>query len=205
MVEWYLSDATLLVNIGAILIGFLIEVKLVTIKTIKDTTKKGKELLNIITLDESIKELIKSDFMSYSLPDNLPMIVKPKKWGEYNQLGGFLLNGVSHIQDLIIKKPILKLKSEFSENNIIFNLINHLNSVKYKINNDVLNFILSNNNKFNFYTEDKTLHPYKSKPKLTKKEKKELKSYQSKVNLDYNIINIAIWILIYQVFIYLLE
>lgn len=82
------------------------------------------------------------------LPVRILMIVKPKYYTQetvdgqvIEKLGGYLLNNVKTSNTLIIDKWNLKKSSEIENDNIVYNLVNNISSVGYKINKDVLNFI----------------------------------------------------------------
>ena len=53
------------------------------------------------------------------------------------------------LKEIIIKNSRLNKNSIISQKNIIYNTINNMSSVGYKINKPVLDFILLNNDKFN--------------------------------------------------------
>ena len=68
-------------------------------------------------------------------------------------------------------------------------MVNFINSVPFKINENVLDFILENNNKYNFFTDSNYSHPLASlKSKLTKTQAKELEAFYSKKFLEQNIL-----------------
>jgi DNA-directed RNA polymerase len=71
-------------------------------------------------------------------------------------------------------------------------LVNNISSVSYKINREVLDFILSNNDEYNFITDPKYVHPLSLKNKLTKKDKTKLESFNSTRSLEQNIIGLAL-------------
>jgi hypothetical protein len=80
------------------------------------------------------------------------MLVTPKKYkkdGNIEILGGYLLNGELYEDDIIIKNSRLRSNSIISDKNIIYDTINNMSSVGYKINKEVLNFIYLYNDKFN--------------------------------------------------------
>jgi len=123
------------------------------------------------------------------------MIVKPKLYelvnNNYTQLGGYLLNGVEFLDEIILSNWELKSEIKFTSNNQIINLVNYINSVAFKINKNVLDFILKNNNKYYFFIEPNKIHDLALKTRLTKDEKKELESFYSKKYLEANILGLA--------------
>lgn len=125
---------------------------------------------------EASKSLVKSSTILLTPPFRLPSIVTPKPYTLSKGkvwLGGYLLNDVEYADPLILKNHSLDQESIVRPKNHIYDVINKLNSVGYKINSEVLNFIISNPN----YYKDILLsenHPLSSKPKLSKSEKKNI-------------------------------
>ena len=61
------------------------------------------------------------------------------------------------------------MSNKYIENkNIIFDVINNLSSVGYKINIPVLNFILENGLNYNLFTDPDFVHPLEIKKKQNK-------------------------------------
>jgi DNA-directed RNA polymerase len=124
------------------------------------------------------------------------MIVPPKLYGpcvnNKKVLGGFLLNNVELNNSLIIPNYELKLQSSILKDNIIYNMVNYLSNVSYKINTQVLNFILDYDKKFNLLIDMETKHPLELKDKLKKNEVKILESHKSLKRLQLIIINLAL-------------
>lgn len=124
----------------------------------------------------------------------LPMIVPPTKYvelGGHLKLGGYLLHDELYADPIIISNPNLNEKSEISRNNIIYDMINNINSVSFKINEEVLDFILKYYKEFNLIIDPGLKHPLESKEKLNSVEKIALESFNSKQNLEFEILNIA--------------
>jgi len=73
-------------------------------------------------------------------------------------------------------------------------MVNNISSVSYKINIQVLDFILNNYRKYNLLIDDDFEHPLTKKQKLTTSEKKELESFffLSKKTLEQNILGLAV-------------
>lgn len=129
-----------------------------------------------------------------NLPVKLPMICKPKKYlndDESINLGGFLLNDIVYVESLIIDKTYLAYKSSLSKDNIIYKLVDNINSVPFSINQEVLDFITKHYKTFNLIIDPEYTHPLELKNKLTLIEKKELESFKSKRNLEFEILNLA--------------
>ena len=74
-------------------------------------------------------------------------------------------------------------------------MVNKINSVEFKINENVLDFILLNNHKYGFFTDSAQVHPLTVKKKLTMIEKRELASFnsrsRSRKHLELNILGLA--------------
>jgi DNA-directed RNA polymerase len=71
-------------------------------------------------------------------------------------------------------------------------MVNKINSVAFKINGNVLDFILLNNEKYGFFTNANYIHPLNLKEKLTLSEKREIESFNSRKHLEVNILGLAI-------------
>jgi DNA-directed RNA polymerase len=70
-------------------------------------------------------------------------------------------------------------------------MVNKINSVAFKINGNVLDFILLNNDKYGFFTKANYIHPLSLKQKLTLGEKREIESFNSRKHLELNILGLA--------------
>jgi DNA-directed RNA polymerase len=74
-------------------------------------------------------------------------------------------------------------------------MINNISSVAYRINSDVLDFIITNDKKYNLLLDTGKEHPLelkRRKEKLSVKETKELDSYLTTKLLQDNILGIAL-------------
>jgi DNA-directed RNA polymerase len=126
------------------------------------------------------------------------MIVKPKEYNNNLNLGGYYLNDVEYTDDIILYNWELSTETKILPNNLIYEMIyemvNNINSVAFKVNYNVLEFILNNNLKYKFYTDPNFIHPLSQKSKLTKKkkEKEELESFNIKKDLEQNILGLVI-------------
>ena len=193
------DDSTNLVLIGSTLISWLLEIKLLSTKLVFLGKNEKRNIL--IAGDKINKFLNKQDNkILINLPVKLPMICKPKSYlndndndndNDSKKLGGFLLNDEVYIEPLIIEKIHLAFKSSISKNNIIYKLVDDINSVPFSINQDVLDFITKYYKTFNLIIDPDYTHPLELKTKLTLSEKKELESFRSKVNLEFEILNLA--------------
>lgn len=75
-----------------------------------------------------------------NLPAKLPMICKPKPYSK-EHLGGYLLNDENFREDLLIEKKAYGTTSELFNDNKIYDMVNNISSIPYKINTDLLNYI----------------------------------------------------------------
>ena len=82
----------------------------------------------------------------------LPMIVPPKLYGN-NILGGYLLNDYYYTEPLIIKNFFLSKESTINEINILYTFVNNMGRVPFKINVNLLDFLLSDGYKFGLLKE----------------------------------------------------
>jgi DNA-directed RNA polymerase len=207
------DDLTLIVEIGSVLLAFLIEIKLLTYKVELLNKNEKKRILypgSIINkfipnlgLNNSLKlniDMVKDSVNNkvipiFNLPKKLPMIVPPKNYlsGEGKiQLGGYLLNDVLYTEPLFIENYDLVEKSEVLKENIIYKMVDNINSVSFSINHEVLDFILKNYKKYNLIIDPFYTHPLELKSKLTVVEIRELESFNSRKKLEMDIINLAL-------------
>jgi hypothetical protein len=121
----------------------------------------------------------------------LTQVVEDNNTANYIQLGGYLLNDIEYTDKIILSNWELSAETKFLSKNEIFDMVNFINSVPFKINENVLDFILENNNKYNFYIDSNYIHPLTLKKKLTKTEAKVLESFYSKKFIEQNILGLA--------------
>lgn len=191
------KDSTLNALLGNILINWLCELKFITriIRTNESLGKLTKS--SILILDNQLSKLMPVSTMPIlTLPVKLPMICPPKKYlnketSSVNEYGGFLLNNVQYTEPLVIDNNLLKNNTELETKNIVYEMVDNISSVPFSVNTDVLDFIITNNKKYNLYTDHADIHPLASKEKLKLKERKELDSFNSKKLLELEILNIA--------------
>lgn len=168
----------------------LLEDKLVTIGR--------KERYHVLVPTNKLLETLNDEFKCIILPKRLPMIVKPRPYSRKlvngivkERLGGYLLNDEKYTDTLIIPKWRFKESSFIKEYNVIYNLINNISSVGYKINKNVLEFISTYGFKYNLIMDPSYIHPLSQKKKLTKQEYKEYSSYLNKLDLQENILGVV--------------
>jgi hypothetical protein len=116
------------------------------------------EKVNILVPGSKLEKLIpNSESLRPNLtaPDKLPMIVKPKlyemKDNNYIQLGVYLLNDIAYTDGIILTNWELKRETTIASNNKIVDFVNNINSLAFRINQNVLDFIIKNNDKYNFF------------------------------------------------------
>ena len=103
----------------------------------EDFDKKTKQPTKIIINEIYVKDLIECALVQ---PFSLPMVAQPLKWSD-KSYGGFLINGEQ--QNDITTGSIKKHKHIIEEKEGLYNAINTLNSIKFRINNELLEFINS--------------------------------------------------------------
>jgi len=194
----HLYDSTILVAIAGNIVQFLTTT---TINMIELTTEYGEDgkLHNIIKIESDARSIIIKDGKTkvFSVPTKLPMIVEPKNYKLVNgkiMLGGFINNDIFYADDLFIDKVGYKYTTKLKEDNDVIDLINGVSRIPYKINKEVLNFIqLYGVEKNIIMSINKDLNKFIHKPyiKMSNKLNKELRSLQSMIYLQTNILNIA--------------
>ena len=106
----------------------------------------------------------------YCLPTKLPMLVKPKEYGD-NKLGGYLLNDIEFKEKLFIEKKTFSVGSELISIDI-YTMVNNINSVSFTIKNELLDY-LSNNS---LLLDPNEKHEYGDLDKRTKIQDNKLES-----------------------------
>lgn len=123
-----------------------------------------------------------------NLPLKLPMIVKPRSYSK-NSVGGYLLNDIYYSDKLIIDKVAYDDDSIISDDNIIYNMINNISSVPYKINIELFNNLV--NNPVDLLIDIKKTHKFELIDKKSKYQQKCYTSHKSKIVLQETILGIA--------------
>ena len=191
-----LASDDVLFNLGIKILNLLVEVGLIhsVINTI-DVKHKSHVYIANAKIQEDLGKSLEMLSISYKIP----MIVPPKEYGHTNGtdiLGGYLLNDKEYIIPIIIKNPNLLEQSKINQQNNVYDLVNNLSSVSYKINTQVLDFILENGLKYGLILDFSVKHELEIKKingkKLTILETKTLDSFLSKKQLEMNILGLAI-------------
>jgi hypothetical protein len=177
------EDEVLVFEVGVNFMD-LLELTKSSIKIMVTTEKKrinilvpGSKIEKIISNSESLRPILKA-------PEKIPMIVLPDLYeitgNNYQKYGGYLLNGVKYFEEIILSNWELKVNSSLSSNNKITEMVNNINSVAFRINQNVLDFIITHNNKYHCFIEPNQIHILASKTDFTQNEKIELESFYSK-------------------------
>lgn len=181
---------------GLKLLNLLEEVKLIhsEILVLEQDQKSHHFVANTDILENIGKYINISNSFS-----KIPMIVKPKDYGKekgQEKLGGYILNDQEYFDPLIIKNHELKDQSIIADDNIVYDTVNNLSSVAYKINTPVLNFVLNKGLEYELYIDPNFTHELELKKqkglKLTIFEKKKLSAFLSRKQLEMNILGLAL-------------
>jgi DNA-directed RNA polymerase len=165
--------------------GFMLELKLIETKiVVVSRTEKQSILIVGPNLIKFINKEIKKPIVC--LPNRLPMIVKPKPYSK-DSLGGYLLNDIEYTDPLILENKEFVEETKILNDNVIFDMVNKVSCVAFTINKEVLDFILKNYTKY-----DLLIDPLSLNEKLKIRERKELESFNSKRDLEQNILGLAI-------------
>jgi len=78
------------------------------------------------------------DKLTNILPTNLPMICQPNKWSD-TEYGGYLNNKIE--KNNLIKGIGINNDHRIYNLNKLYDAINYLNSIKFKVNKEVLDYI----------------------------------------------------------------
>jgi hypothetical protein len=175
------EDTQFQFELGNVLINFMIDLKLIK-NEVKVLSKDEKKIYSCCrSISNKLIPNLNIPFNIQSLPNRIPMIVPGKLYKlndkNYLELGGYLLNGEEYTDEIILSNWELSSKSRLLEWNDISEMVNKINSVAFKINGNVLDFILLNNEKYGFFTNVNYIHPLNLKEKLTLSEKREIESF----------------------------
>jgi DNA-directed RNA polymerase len=190
------DNVTLKSNIGGIIIDWMIECNLIQIKVV--IASKNKKASVLVPSKEVLSSLGANLNKGVNLPFRIPMIVKPKPYFRekikgviVERLGGYLLNDVQTADKLILDNWELKESTILKDANVVYALVNNMQSIGYKINKDLLKFIDEYGIKYDLIIYND--HPLSDKPyKILKKfEKLDLESHLNKVELQENILGLA--------------
>lgn len=137
-------DVEFLVYIGTALIQIMKEGGLVEDKIVKIDRKKNQ---SIIIVTPEVLKICGKDIVNkpIAIPFNLPMIVKPKEYKNLKWLcdGGYLLNNKEIIHPLFTENLLQTEKSSILKDNKILDSINGIMKTPFKINTQLLDYILN--------------------------------------------------------------
>lgn len=138
--DYYFYDHDKVAAIGILLVDILIDN---CDWIFKEVIKDNKNSTIYVAPMENVKDLF-NDFIL--IGTKLPMIVQPKNWGGSDmEYGGYLLNGESYYKPLIHQSVhFFNHKSAIQEGNL-YQVINRLQAVGFKINKPLLNLLVSLN------------------------------------------------------------
>nr|pir DNA-directed RNA polymerase (EC 2.7.7.6) - Podospora anserina mitochondrion plasmid pAL2-1 [Podospora anserina] len=166
----------------------------------KDTDLLDMETVTMAYREKSIvwkptKKILKvlpEDGTLFVLPKKMPMMVKPKPYTTRVN-GGYLSNDLYMNENIVKEKWNLRDNTQILHFNQMFDLVNNLSSMGYKINTDVLDFIETYGSDYfkNELMDPRYSHPLTKKSKLTKKEKMELDSFLAKKETQENMLGLA--------------
>jgi hypothetical protein len=181
--------------LGSRLIDWMIDIGLIKID-LKIRSKKEKE--NTLVPTDLVINTLKDKDTLINLPHRMPMIVPPKPYRReitngksVDRLGGYLLNDENITYNLIIDNWAIKEPTIIKDTNIVFDLVNNISSVGFKINKDVLNFIYTYGIEYNLILDKEYQDPLLTKNRLTKTDKTNLESFLSRKLLQENILGLA--------------
>lgn len=152
--ELYL-DKTKQLNfyLGSMFVEYAVKVDLLSIEMKKEWDENNQAISHRYVLPTPEAKLIldQENISAVQIPTSLPMVCVPQKWaidkdGKYLKYGGYLWNDTRGLKDIFywkpshIHNPLLHLDA-FSINAILEG-VNGLSSVPYKINLEVLKYVM---------------------------------------------------------------
>ncbi|RKF61026.1 putative DNA-directed RNA polymerase [Golovinomyces cichoracearum] len=142
--ETSLNNTEFLVYIGGELIKIMKECELIEDKVV---SIKSERNVSVLILTEEIIDLLGDGIINkaISIPMNLPMIVEPKDYKDILHLsdGGYLLNNEEIIHPLFTDNLLQNGKTIIFKSNKVLESINGIMKVPFKINTELLNYILN--------------------------------------------------------------
>jgi len=182
-----LTTDEFLVQLGSRLMEIMFTCEVLETKIIKPSKNESRQVL---MLNENVSSLLPRKNTVILAPLKLPMIVKPKFYTE-NKLGGYLLNDDMYTENMIIDKVAYKYTSKILKDNIIYKTINNMSSTPFKVNKDLLDYLLRHNSEHQLLISPDYVHKYEKVKSRTKSQEKEYQSFLSKKLLQEFVINIA--------------
>ncbi len=183
-----IQDDTFISKLGGKFVDVLETTKF--LKKVLETRSRKEKTRVVEIFDEKVKQAaIFSNEKVFVIPPKLPMVVKPKEYSS-KELGGYLLNNVKYVDELIIPKKSYGKNSVVREQNFIYHMINNIARTPFKINTQLLKYITSAEGSY-LLLNPATPHKYDGMENLNKRQKDTLKSHNSKVILQETIMDIA--------------
>lgn len=143
-------------KIGTSLLDIMYGSSILHTKVIK--TSKEESLATLKVFDDiSSKFEIKNPILV--TPLNLPMIVKPNPYSK-DKLGGYLLNDNKYSESLIGNKIGYNIPSKVVDENIIYKIINRMMSSSFKVNKELLTYLLEENSVHKLLIDQNAIHEY---------------------------------------------
>lgn len=186
-----LSTPEFHLNFGSKLIEIMTTIGVLKIKVVSTVSDSGYSEIAVLTITDKIGKFFEGDNPIAVLPLNLPMIVKPKPLifeGKY--YGGYLLNGVEYDNPLFTNKLSYGVPTTIEKDNVIVDGINNMMSTSFKVNKDLLIYLLENNHRHKLLKDPNFVHKY-ANIKRNRQEDKEYKGYLSERMLEQQILLIA--------------
>jgi DNA-directed RNA polymerase len=192
--EFLDKDKNSLINSDEFLLRFgttFIEImETSSLLSIKVVTENKNQSLTILRISDNISSILDRENPVLVTPLNLPMIIKPKPYSK-GKLGGYLLNDVEYSQGLIVDKLSYSIPSKIKENNIIYKVVNNMMSTPFKVNKDLLDYLLNKNHIHNLLIDRGYVHEYANLVKRNKSQEKKYQEFLSKKIMEEYIIEIA--------------
>ena len=183
-----LKDDEFFLHIGSKLLEILLVSDILSIKVFKIDKEKTQ---SILVCNKEMSKLLERKNPVSILPDNLPMIVKPKPYDEKKLIGGYLLNGDSYETHIFPDKIGYGIPSEIEEKSVLLPVINNMMNTPFKVNIVLLKYLIEKNYIHNLLISPNHVHELEEKEKRNKYEEREFQSYLSKKLLQQNILMIA--------------
>jgi len=181
-----LNNDSFYLHLGAKIIDIMMTSNMLEVKVVYAAYKNSVAILKLT--DEISKLLVRKNPIM-SLPINLPMIVKPKSYSD-KEYGGYLLNDVEYNESLIKEKIAYDIPSSIQDENIIYFVVNKMMETPFKVNKDLLNYLIEYNHIHKLLINPEHIHEF-SDIKRNKIQESEYKNFISKKILEEYVIKIA--------------
>lgn len=183
--QFVFNDSEFFLRLSGKLIEIMVTCDVLNIK-VHDSYNSS---LAILKLSNELEKIVNKQNPIAIFPMNLPMIVPGNEYSD-NKLGGFLLNNFEYAEPLISYKHGYSIPSVIEEENIIYNTINSMMKTPFKVNKDLLNYLLKNNHIHKLLINSDYKHEF-ADIKRTKRQEKEYQEFLSKKTLEKYILLIA--------------